>query len=527
MTDMLAAQMASQGGGLPPVSTIIGMFAKDDPLLVHPIDSALLSIRVRNVFREEGIETIGDLSAYSDDRLLRFQNFDGKCLYELKLMLTDRISVFGMPACFEHESSPSCVGDAALSEDAGLPLSLVVAGDVASGPSSTMDAGRRFGIIDPGNTVADEIHSIAVVIMSRGKRANDASVRHNVGVIRAYYGLDGKAKTLQEIASPRGMTRERVRQLLNRIPAFVSQLHYAPGKRSHLAKLQGAIRFPAESGGNYGARFEDLLGPVLTLRDAVRFFDDAFGIGPRASVNAILDDSAGSRRRLVELARALIGLMGAVSVGILLGLAPARLGIPITEENIVSALRSDPRFLPLESGDGWYWLGPDQSGSMFLREIEKMLVCAQRRLDLYDMMAAIWRLRSVRRPSRMDDFEVAPLPIRVAKEVLGFMPWARAIQTNDFIYVGAQAEADVLPPPELAMVRSIRALGGVASRAQIVAMASSSFGQIGATVSAGLGSSSVVCRLDHGIYVVIGTRLSEIVDKLPALLEIKKAKSAR
>ena len=197
-------------------------------------------------------------------------------LCELKSALLEML--FRLRGAIFAQIATQCLSDDFRPEELIASMAAMNSRHMKEHASDAGDAGAI--IIHPGCTVADEIMAISEAIMFLRRSSEDPFAKRSMEVVRARYGLNGKRHTLAEIGAHHAISRERVRQLLRRLPWRAERIHWATGTVSHLERLKEGL---AQNEVNAHSRvsgdgLDDLLGPVLTLSNAARFYEDVFGL---------------------------------------------------------------------------------------------------------------------------------------------------------------------------------------------------------------------------------------------------------
>ena len=269
-----------------------------------------------------------------------------------------------------------------------------------------------------------------------------------------------------------GITRERVRQLCERLAARIRTSADAPGAPA----LERAL---LEAAGAAPTTAQDLARRLADARIATRPFDPeglltaADVLGREASFT--LDTVKGVRvvlphppdptadtgeviATIVDTARAIVRRAGAARVRDVTGRVAATLAVWV-DDDLVTAIVSEPRdFVWLDRRSGWFFL-PSVAKNAVISRIIKMLAVAPR-LDLTDLHAGI------RRDERMREFV---MPEYVLGELCERLPGIVVFEG----YVEARERvqpAGVLESTELTLARILETQGGVMERHELEAL---------------------------------------------------------
>ncbi len=258
------------------IDAIIQLLPQEDSLRRRRFDTSWVSTRVCNVFFDAQIATVGDLGHYPEWRLFKLHNFGSVSYCELKSALIEML--FRLRGAIFVQIATQCLSGDFRREELIASMAAMNSRHMKEQASDAGDAGTI--IIHPGYTVADEIMAISGAIMFLRRSSEDPFAQRSMEVVRARYGLNGKRHTLAEIGAHHAISRERVRQLLSRLPWRSESIHWATGTVSHLERLKDALAVNTVNVDSRasGDGLDDLLGPVLTLSNAARFYEDVFGL---------------------------------------------------------------------------------------------------------------------------------------------------------------------------------------------------------------------------------------------------------
>ena len=511
----------------PDIADILRRLGAADPFLDVPIKTFHLSARTSNIFRREGIERARDLLGYNDTALLDLPAFGHKCLLEVKVAVLSRLKQAAAPGGSDSANRQAQGGPAGI-----LGVRRHVLADEEDDFESAVEA-APVTLLDPGANVIEEIRNIVdIVVPMRKLAAANTLVLRNRHVLLERYGVDGPAKTLDEIGQQYGMTRERVRQIVDKASQFAPTLLYPIDRPSHFGRLLHALR-PGSTPRTRraGDGLDDLLGPSMTLFDAARFFEDLFGLDFLSEVQGNFSHSRFGLadqeeheilRDLRAAAVDIVDAVGAAHVDAVIGVMFNRISGKLTADQVYEILSTDRRLQALPGQDGWVCFAPPRA-SRFQIEAEKMLVVAGCRVDLYDLQSKYRDARSRRDAHRLSHAQQALLPFEVAKALMNQMDWARQVQSNDYVYTGSRTVEEVLTPVEYALVKTIEDLGGAGGSFEIARAAASRFGIVTGTAIMGLHMGTVTHRADYGARVIFGRPLAPVMDRLREVTKTSRA----
>lgn len=352
-----------------------------------------------------------------------------------------------------------------------------------SWPAPDLSAGTLDLTLSGAGSVAEEIRAVGAWLTRKHSSGrthvfNELSEQEQRQAIMFAdrYGVCGDNRTgLQVIGDQFGLTRERVRQVVETMAERARDIHFTLPKLEELKAAASGKEIRTVT--SFEEMHRDLLGGV-SLSDADRFAreilgtsiaaisDRAFAQGVNSLRPMIIDPAA--QGIVVEVRTASLRMVrscGAAHTMFVTGLVSEAIGKAVSIADVRNALVAIEGMQWLTPDEDWYWLGPDTLNNRVLEGVRKVLATASRKVDVEDLHQAICRNRrayykgEVR--SQPPEIEV---PQEVLREILSRVPWLTVIQMNDFLLTEEIAIEDVLSNSELAVVRVIEEHGGAAAR---------------------------------------------------------------
>lgn len=368
-----------------------------------------------------------------------------------------------------------------------------------------VDEGATEECPDP-ESLLDEIKAVARRLVSA--TWSDANRTRNAEIFALYYGY---GKTLEEIGSQYGLTRERVRQVIARMvdntvgrklplaffDALVEQSATLElcsiGVAEHtLAEALGSVRL--EDAMQYGAH---VLGKNLPL-EINRQICDCPIVVPRGQSNWASVAISYSRRMIRRNGAALLDLVWAYI---------ARTNDPaISQDAVTAILNGVDGFSWLGEGQSWFWFGPDDGANRMVDWTRRILATAGRKVDIEHILAGIARDNRSDREER--DVVMLLPPAIVLQELLASYPDIETIQHDDLILT----TTDYVPFGEAGssgetVLDLLRDNGGVMNKYDL--QHTSTGEKINpVTLNVVLSRFPLITQIDHGIYAIRGARLS-------------------
>ena len=317
-------------------------------------------------------------------------------------------------------------------------------------------------------TVSEEIAAVAR-LLAKGRRqsARDADW------FAQRYGVKGHPQsTLQAIGSAYALTRERVRQVIDRLLRRL-QGHsvFLPATMKALAEVDSLLPKPEPE---LNAALARQLGGQLEVASLFEFAVDIGALPVRTNLAFIRprdDVRVAARRHSHEwvkacgmLAGKMISNTGAAQLHWLAG-ALAQRGHRVSPDEVRGVVMARLGFDWLGEDSGWFWFGPEETENRVINAARKMLAVAVRAVDCDDLYAGFARYRRLqKRDSLPGELYVPP---EVFREILARSPLFRRSQMNNFSLVKGLPLQDVLSETESRVFELVRERSGVAARHEL------------------------------------------------------------
>lgn len=375
-------------------------------------------------------------------------------------------------------------------------------------------------------TVADEIRAIsnwlAPTRRTRRSTSQDgltASERRSSEIFASRYGVQGEENsTLQAIGDRYSLTRERIRQITDKLLERVRELHTAetPNLDELTKQLRDRLPSPVIQ---LDEQLRHLLGESLSIEGAERFGREVLGRKiVEFSRNAadmsqkhhlIAIDPQQHDPDLVRAAREaslrMIRSCGAAHLMVITGATGATANRSVTPDEILRACQTVPGFVWLKEEDGWFWYGPEwPADNRLLNVTRKVLSVCQQRIDVEELAQAFMRNRRFHYPQdRLRPILIEP-PFSVIVAVLAQTPWVKVVQHDDFQLRGHLAPEETLAEVELHIYQELAACGGVSTRGALrhALIAGGRIKKDAFQVM--IDSTPIVTRLDFGLFALRG-----------------------
>lgn len=366
-------------------------------------------------------------------------------------------------------------------------------------------------------SVSGEIRAVARVLASIA--GIPRYLDRNAELFAQRYGVMGPdAATLQACGDRFGMTRERARQICERMlergRAFgiewdrTQSLELAEVVRqSHPMSIEGADE-----------AFRGRLGEALGIADARRFAGEVLGVklpfvllpvrieipGPPEGLLFVPGDLPEWVECAVTHAKRLVRHSGAAHLNLLYALVVHELRAFIDPAEFRHTLTALPRFQWL--GEPWFWFGPEGSGNRMVDRAIELLAVAGRHVDIETIHAGLSRYTRTRVSAISDEAGVL-VPVGVLLEVLKASPEFIVKQTDDVALAKPVSPDTLLSDSACALYEFMHARGGVAARSELNAAFIRTSRLNPVTMSVTLAIHPIFRQLDRGLFALRGRPL--------------------
>lgn len=335
-----------------------------------------------------------------------------------------------------------------------------------------------------------------------------------VEILSRRFGCQGEDQaTLQAIGDHMGLTRERVRQIVEKATQRIEPSP-PPVLLPDRLRLAFSGHLPCRLD-NLPMAVQEVLGENLSLEGADRFFREVLGErlvnikahGAREKM-VVADD--GADEALVAAVRQsaldMIRQAGAAQLFVVTGAVLAQ-GLAATLVQVANSARVVDGFEWLVESDGWFWFGPGFENKVRTSAM-KVLAAANRPVDIEEIYLALARARFFKATERaVPALIAAPLP--VLQILLGKFRDIKQSHFNDYRLdcsptALAEAKADYLSPSELLIVGAIVQHGGIAPRRALMLSLVDSGRMEKVTFDMTLFVSPVFKRHDRALWAIAG-----------------------
>lgn len=334
------------------------------------------------------------------------------------------------------------------------------------------------------------------------------------------YGVDGEEHTtLQAVGDRYGLTRERIRQIVEKMVERTARMQLITPNIDRLAEEVRPL-LPATVDA-VDAQLRERLGERLSIESVSRFCREILG----RNIVALTDRPADMAyiwsptiidpvthdvdriRAAREAALRLIRSCGAAQVMFVAGAASEITGTGITPSEVLRDCRMVPGFEWLSERDGWFWFGEGNENRLVTIAL-KVLAVAGRRVDAEEILAGFIRSRrGYYPPEKLRPYLIEP-PLQVVVEVLRRVKGLKNIQSDDFLLDKPVPVETVLSDAELAVYNVMRDNGNIVSRHTLIAELVKAGKVKPMALHVSLNSSPIYRQLDRGVFALRAAALN-------------------
>lgn len=361
----------------------------------------------------------------------------------------------------------------------------------------------RIGALD----LSADLHDIAARLVFRGHPSTHA---RNVTLFTQRYGggvEDGA--TLQAIANLHGLTRERVRQVTERMLGRLTDRSVCSSAFARIVEaLPGLAPLPEADAVQ---QLRPLLGPDMPLSAAFRYCTDVLGI--KLPIELLSFSRLSISGRVLWRKEADDWLVAAHSeaTGMIRGcglaylprvamLVEANRDAPISTVAVGRALSMIRGFAWLDTNNEWFWFGDEARQNRLVNGVRKVMAVARRPVDIEEVYAGISRMRG----DRVRSVSLYPPPPWAVQALCQQLSFLKCQQWNNFYPAEDMHVEAELSASELLIYRYMEARGGIGSRRELHRTFVEG-GQLNPiTLALTLATSPALKQIDRGVFGLRG-----------------------
>jgi hypothetical protein len=445
------------------------------------VDELDFSVRVSNCLEDLRVVYIRDLVCKSEAQLLGTRNFGRTSLSEVK----DKLKKFRLQLGMNIADLTSDNKDSPARKKKQRPIDL------------------WKNLKDTSNYIEDEL--LKFVSFPHGSYSAELIERNKI-IVLAYFGLDGRGgKTLQSIGDKFGLTRERVRQICEKIkrqleqrvqkqspplPVFNSTLEFV---NAHIPDKADVIEAGLAKKGlsKWAFRLEGLLSVAEFLGYAKPFNIEK--LNKRRFVVHL------GKKKLTKLAVILskkyVSSQGIANIDEIIAQFNSLTKQSVNKSFIISALNLSETFSWVDEPNGWFWL-PALPRNRLINVIKKILSVSNS-IDISELRSGLSRFHRLK--------GLAP-PRRVLLEFCSQLEWCRVEGTTVIANPPLDWEKVLSGTTEWAMAAVLKEYGPVMSTKEFEDKCIA-LGRNENTFFQYISYSPIITKFSLGIYGLRGTKI--------------------
>lgn len=343
------------------------------------------------------------------------------------------------------------------------------------------------------------------------RRAHSPShAERNAEVFRARYGGQGDAdSTLRAIGEMHGITRERIRQIVDKQLSFLPTTTVIRAQFDALVEAcqgLGAVAVPEAE-----ERLRDLLGGTLSLQGAIDYGREVLG---RSLPIQIIQIKKGEPVVLpgqlpkwfvagITQSKAAIRHCGAAQTNLVWALTMRQHGDWIAPDEFRSIIAHAPGFEWIDDEQAWYWLGFDGGANRVVKRAIDILSNSKGALDIEVIYSGVTRYSRTASSDVAEEAGIWP-PMEVVQRVLAKTPALVCQQGDDFKLANPDAAPEGKKGVAQAIVEELKVRGGLASRSELHQALVANLGINTVSFSVALAYSPLLRQVDRGIFAIRG-----------------------
>ena len=364
-------------------------------------------------------------------------------------------------------------------------------------------------------TLFEEILQNGIMLSHRAH--TPGNIERNALIFRARYGGIGDAEsTLQAIGDAHGITRERVRQIIDKQMSFLRVVDLRIACFNALADACQNLSPMPVSGAEQELR--SLLGGDLTLQGAKDYGREVLG---RSLPIQFLPVKNGETlvtsgdlptwfQAATSVCKLLIRHSGAAQLNLAWALTMRQHQGWIDAGQFRKTLQYVPGFDWIDDDEAWFWFGPEGSANRLIkRAIEIISHSSSGVLDIEIIYGGLTRYVRTRTSDVAEEAGVWP-PVDVVQKLLAKSPDLVCQQGDDFRLATSVASSNHSGKSGVAesLLEILRTMGGLASRSELYQVAVVAHGMNPVSFSVALAKSPLLRQVDRSIFAIRGWPIS-------------------
>lgn len=396
----------------------------------------------------------------------------------------------------------------AIAAACGVPEPMI-AFDTRPSATDNADEEQEFGV---ASTLDEEILHTGNLLSRRAHASTH--VERNAHIFRARYGGSGEDEsTLQAIGDVHGVTRERIRQIVDKqisfLPVITLKTRCFDALATACLALEPITVSVAEE------RLRHLLGGNLSLQGASDYGREVLGRSLPIQLSQIRNGDtvviAGDLPLWFQVAitqsKAIIRHCGAAQFNLAWALTMRQHQDWIPPNQFRQIIAHAPGFDWIDDNEAWFWFGPEGSANRLVKRAIEILAFAKRPLDIEIIYGGLTRYARARDSDVSEEAGVWP-PMEVVQKLLAKSPALVCQQGDDFRLASERNECDAKQGVAETILAELRLRGGLASRSELHQALVVDKGMNPVSFSVALAHSPLLRQLDRSVFAIRGWPIS-------------------
>ena len=332
------------------------------------------------------------------------------------------------------------------------------------------------------------------------------------------YGVLGEeASTLQSVGDRYGLTRERVRQITEKMLERASVIPVeTPLIDALIMEIEKSL--PAKVN-ELNHLYRDFLGENLSVYTLDQFCREILGkrflefsdtpagmvVAWDLVAYAPNEDMAKDLRAIRESIKKMIASCGVAQISWVVGETSAFLGMPLSREEVLKKAKLIGEFEWIHEDAGWFWFGENyQNRNKLLSIVRKIMSVSQEAVDVSLIGHALLNSRREHygEDNHRRQLHIEP-SVQVITEVLKRISWLDFKQSDDFYSKVTFNPKEILSDIEWKVYDFLTKNGGIASRYSLTE-AINEHGDHRQALAFLLNESPIITKVGRGVYMLIG-----------------------
>ena len=377
---------------------------------------------------------------------------------------------------------------------------------------STTGANEEAGL-GVASTLEEEILHTGR-LLSRRAHASTHMDRNSHIFHARYSGRGDDESTLQAIGDAHGITRERVRQIVDKQLSFLPVTTLKTGCFDTLATACLALdpsTVPVAE-----ERLRHLLGN-LSLQGASDYGREVLGRSlpvhlvqvRNGDTIVIAGDLPSWFQAMITQSKAIIRHCGAAQFNLAWALTMRQHQDWIAPDQFRQVIVHAPGFDWINESETWFWFGPDGSANRLIKRTIEILSFAKRPLDIEIIYGGLTRYARTRDSDVSEDAGIWP-PMEVLQKLLAKSPDLVCQQGDDFRLATDVSKSDAKRGVAESILAELRLQGGLASRSELHQALVIDKGMNPVSFSVALAHSPLLCQIDRSVFAIRGWPISAV-----------------